>query len=307
MQIVSNQTDGMLALTRVLSPSILNCELTYMERSWIDYELASRQHLDYVRALQRLGIDVVTLPAEPEMPDAVFVEDTALILNEVAVISSPCPSRQRELGSVRPVLEQYRDVATIPAGAKFEGGDVVGNGRRLFVGQSTRTNKEGMESLQSILRPYAYELVPVEVRGCLHLSTAASYLGDDTFLVNRRWMDCSALSGYRLIDVPKEEAWAANVLSLGGFVVIPAEFPRTCELLDRLGYMVCQVEVSELLKAEAGVTCMALIFKAISSPRQLAVTRLSADENPLYAVRHHTLGKSKKRPRTGTPDMEQFV
>lgn len=306
MQIVSIQTEGLIALTRLLSPAILNCELTYMERSWIDHELAARQHMNYIQVLQRLGVDVVTLPPEPEMPDAVFVEDTALVLDEIAVISSPCTPRKRELGSMRQVLEKYREIAIIPATAKFEGGDVVGNGRRLFVGYSTRTNKDGLESLRSILQFHGYDLAPVEVRGCLHLSTAASYLGDDTFLINPEWMDCSPLSGYRLIEVPNEEPWAANVLSLGGSVLVPSAFPRTCELLDRLGYSVCPVDISELLKAEAGMTCMALIFKAFSSSRQLAQGLSSLQQSPV-AMSARRAGQSHKPLSTGTPDVEQYL
>ncbi|HKT49915.1 MAG TPA: arginine deiminase family protein [Candidatus Angelobacter sp.] len=284
MQIVSTQTEGLVALTRLLSPAILNCELTYMKRSWIDYDLAARQHLDYVRSLQRLGIDVVTLPPQPEMPDAVFVEDTALVLDEIAVISSPCAPRKHELGSMRQVLEKYREIAIIPATSKFEGGDVVGNGRRLFVGCSTRTNRDGIESLQSIVQFYGYEVVPVEISGCLHLSTAASYLGDDTFLINPQWMDCSPLSRYRLIEVPVNEPWAANVLSLGSSILVPATFPCTCDLLERLGYSVSPVDVSELLKAEAGVTCMTLIFKGLSTSMHLAPGLSSLQQTPLRSL-----------------------
>ena len=284
MQIVSTQTEGLVALTRLLSPAILNCELTYMKRSWIDYDLAARQHLDYVRSLQRLGIDVVTLPPQPEMPDAVFVEDTALVLDEIAVISSPCAPRKHELGSMRQVLEKYREIAIIPATSKFEGGDVVGNGRRLFVGCSTRTNRDGIESLQSIVQFYGYEVVPVEISGCLHLSTAASYLGDDTFLINPQWMDCSPLSRYRLIEVPVNEPWAANVLSLGSSILVPATFPCTCDLLERLGYSVSPVDVSELLKAEAGVTCMTLIFKGLPTSMHLAPGLSSLQQTPLRSL-----------------------
>lgn len=284
MQIVSTQTEGLVALTRLLSPAILNCELTYMKRSWIDYDLAARQHLDYVRSLQRLGIDVVTLPPQPEMPDAVFVEDTALVLDEIAVISSPCAPRKHELGSMRQVLEKYREIAIIPATSKFEGGDVVGNGRRLFVGCSTRTNRDGIESLQSIVQFYGYEVVPVEISGCLHLSTAASYLGDDTFLINPQWMDCFPLSRYRLIEVPVNEPWAANVLSLGSSILVPATFPCTCDLLERLGYSVSPVDVSELLKAEAGVTCMTLIFKGLPTSMHLAPGLSSLQQTPLRSL-----------------------
>ena len=255
----------MVAITRELSPAISNCELTFMERSAIDFEAAESQHADYVRLLRRLGLEVIVLPPEPDLPDSVFVEDPALVLDELAVMCSPCPSRRREIESMRSLLEEYRSIEYIPAHARFEGGDVIADGRKLFVGQSSRTDRQGLKCLEALLQPLGYQIEPAEVRHSLHLSTAASYLGDGTFLVQPKWMDVTCFSGYRCIAVPDEEPWAANVLSIGGSVILPAGQPRTAEMLQRLGYAVEAVDVSELLKAEAGVTCMGLIFNAKAS------------------------------------------
>lgn len=252
----------MLALTRVPSPTIGCCELTYLDRIPIDYEMAATQHTCYAETLRGLGLTVVDLPATPDLPDATFVEDTALVLDEIAVMASLCFSRRGETESVRQVLSRYRKTAEIAACAKLEGGDVIRDRRTLYVGQSTRTDQNGLESLSATLSVYGYNIIPVKVSHCLHLSTAASCLESDTFLVNAEWIDSRDFGEKRLIKIPEEEPWAANVLNIAGHVVIPSMFPRTCDLLDKLGYKICAIDVSELLKAEAGVTCMGLIFDA---------------------------------------------
>lgn len=250
----------MLALTRVPSPAIGRCELTYLDRIPIDYEMAARQHTCYAETLRGLGLTVVDLPAIPDLPDATFVEDTAVVLDEIAVMASPCFPRRGETDTVRQVLSKYRKTSEIASCAKLEGGDVIRDRRTLYVGQSTRTDQNGLESLSATLSFYGYTIIPVKVSHCLHLSTAASCLESDTFLVNAGWIVSRDFGQKRLINVPEEEPWAANVLNIAGQVVIPSMFPRTCDLLDKLGYKVCAINVSEFLKAEAGVTCMGLIF-----------------------------------------------
>jgi dimethylargininase len=265
MHNLSHNTVGMIALIRVPSLAIGDCELTYLQRTSIDHKVATEQHANYVEALRRLGLSVINLPATPELPDSTFVEDTAVVLDEVAVMTSPCTPRKREIDSVHQVLSRYRKIATIATNAKLEGGDVIRDGRTLYVGQSTRTNPHGLESLRAALSRYGYSIVPIEVPHCLHLSTAISCLDHETFLINSDWIDPCSFAGKRLIEVPREEPWAANVLSINGCIVVPSEFPRTADLLAKLGYSACAVDVSELLKAEAGVTCMSLIFRASSS------------------------------------------
>lgn len=252
----------MVVLTRPPSPSITACELTYMSRTKIDYEKLAEQHAAYMNVLRHLGLTVVSLPPQPALPDAVFVEDTAVVLDEVALITAPCRSRKPELASVHPVLERYRKIIFTPSSDHLEGGDVIRNQSTLYVGQSTRTNGCGLETLRSVAGPMGYTVIGVPILHCLHLSTAASYLGDNTFLVNPRWVDKAMFAGSRVIEVAEEEPWAANVLSVGGTVISPDGYPRTCHLLTRMGFNVRAVDLSELMKAEAGVTCMGLLFPA---------------------------------------------
>ncbi|MEK6320659.1 MAG: arginine deiminase family protein [Acidobacteriota bacterium] len=249
------------AITRQVSSSINDCELSFHERQPIDVAKAIAQHKAYQDCLAELGVRVVSLRAEPDLPDAVFVEDPAVVVDEVAVISvMGAPSRRPEAKSLADALSRYRPTKFLNEPATLEGGDVMRAGRRVFVGSSQRTNREGIAQLSDLLRPYDYHVQPVEVRGCLHLKSACSYIGKDTVLVNREWIDAQPLHAFELIDVPVEEPAAANALLVNGVVVLPRSFPKTRALLERRGFRVRAIDVSELQKAEAGVTCTSLIF-----------------------------------------------
>ena len=277
MQTITSESKGMVVVTRPPSPSIAACELTYMSRTKIDFEKLAEQHAAYMNVLRYLGLTVVSLPAQPALADAVFVEDTAVVLDEIALISSPCRSRKPELASVHPVLESYRKVIFMPSSDQLEGGDVIRNGNTIYVGQSTRTNNHGLETLRAVAGPLGYTVIGVPILHCLHLSTAASYLGDDTFLVNPRWIDKAVFAGYRVIEVAEDEPWAANVLSVAGTVITPAGFPRTRQLMTQAGFNVRAVDLSELLKAEAGVTCMGLLFPAEPETKNFLEEETEAD------------------------------
>jgi dimethylargininase len=254
------------AITRAVSPTINRCELSFRPRQVIDVPRAVEQHRRYEACLEELGAAVISMPAEPELPDAVFVEDPAVVVEEVAVIARlGAASRRPEAGSLALVLRQFRDLRWMQAPATLEGGDVVRAGRTLFVGASGRTNAAGVEQLAEALRPFDYEVKLVPVRGCLHLKSAWSYLGENlgerTMLVNREWADCAALAGYRLVDVPADEPEAANVLIIGDAAIVADCFPGTARILERLGWRVKALDNSELMKAEAGMTCASLLFE----------------------------------------------
>lgn len=250
-----------IALTRAVSASINQCELSFLPRQAIDLAQAQRQHDSYNEQLRRLGLTVVQLPTLDELPDAVFVEDTAVVVDEVAVAASPgAASRRPEVESAVAVLSRWRRVVRLPAGATLDGGDVVRIGRKLLVGLGGRTNPAGAAGLGQQLAPFGYQVLAVPTRDCLHLKTACSALDDRRLLVHRPWIDMSGLAGYELIDVPPEEAWAANVLVLGRDIVMPQGFPQTRELLELQGFRIHAVELSELLKAESGVTCSSIIL-----------------------------------------------
>jgi dimethylargininase len=235
--------------------------LEFLDRQPIDLAAAVEQHRQYQACLTELGAHVEILPAAPDMPDGVFVEDPAIVLDEIAVITRMgALSRRGEHDSLAGALAKYRELRHIAEPGTLEGGDVMRVGKTLYVGYSRRTNIAGIQQLAQILHPLGYFVVPVEVRGCLHLKSACCYLGEDTVLANQTWMDPDALCGLRILDV--EEARGANALRIGDTVLMPAAFPRTCELLERSGFRVRRIDNSELLKAEAGVTCTSLLFEA---------------------------------------------
>jgi dimethylargininase len=249
------------AITRAVSPAITRCELTFLKREPIDYPRAVEQHRRYEACLAELGAHVISLPAEPDYPDSMFVEDPALVLDEIAIVNPMgVESRRGECDSLARLLEQYRPLAWLREPATLEGGDVLRMGRRVFVGISPRTNAAGIEQLTDILRPFGYTVDSVELRGCMHLKSGCSALADDTILVNRKWIDTSKFDGFELVDVAACEPHAANVLRVGGTVIMAECFPETRRIAERRGYRVRSLDISELQKAESGLTCSCLLF-----------------------------------------------
>ena len=250
------------AYVRPVSRCIGQCLLTYVqEREPIDYEKAVRQHEGYVRSLEGLGVRVRLLPPAHGLPDAVFVEDTAVVVDEVAVVTQMgARPRRAEVESSAAALARHRTVRRINSDGTLEGGDVVRVGRTLYVGLSTRTNRSGVEQLRRILEPFDYQVRPVEVTGCLHLGTGVSYVGGDAVLANRAWIDISQFEGFEVLETAPGEPWAANTMLVNGTVLMPAGNPRTQEMLEARGVHVSAVDISELEKAEAGLTCLSIRF-----------------------------------------------
>jgi len=249
------------AITRNISPRFNECEITHIERAPIDLEVARRQHRDYVEALKSLGCEVLELPAEVDLPDSVFVEDTAFILPEVTVITRPgADSRKPETVSIAQALSPRTKLIYIREPATIDGGDVLVISRNIFVGLSTRSNKEAIDQLNVLLKEYGYTVKGVHLHDCLHLKSAISRVDDHTLLINRNWVDAESFTGYDLIDLDPSEPFAANCLPVGDSIIYPSSFPKTREKLENLGYKIVRVEVDELAKAEGAVTCCSLIF-----------------------------------------------
>jgi dimethylargininase len=250
-----------IAITREVSPTLADCELTHVARTPIDIDKANAQHRAYQHALASLGCRVLTLEAEPTMPDAVFVEDIAVVLDEVAVMTRPgAASRRGEGASVAEVLRRYRPLRTIEAPGTVDGGDVLRIGRTLYVGQSGRSNADGVAQLADAISEFGYRVQSVPIRGCLHLKSAVTAVRDDTLLLQPAWVDASSFPGFNIIEVDPTEEHAANVLRIGDSVVMPACFPRTGQRLCDAGIEVVTVDVSELQKAEGATTCCSLVF-----------------------------------------------
>jgi dimethylargininase len=250
-----------IAITRDVSRSLGDCELSYVDRAPIDAEHAAAQHAAYRGALESLGCKVITLAAEHELPDAVFVEDVAIVLDELAIVTRPgAPSRRVEVASVATALERFRTQKTIEAPGTIDGGDVLVIGRMIFVGVSARTNAEGIAQLRAIANGVGYAVQPVLIRGCLHLKSAVSEIDEGAVLINPDWVDRIAFAPFRQIDIDPAEPHAANALRIGDGVIYPASFPRTLRRLEDAGVRPTLVDMSELQKAEGAVTCCSLVF-----------------------------------------------
>jgi dimethylargininase len=252
----------LVALTRPVSPSLARCELTHLAREPIDVARATAQHAAYEHLLGSCGATVVRVPAAPDLPDAVFVEDTAVVLDEVAILTRPgAPSRRAETAGVAAVLAAYRPARTMTAPATLDGGDVLQLGRTLYVGRSGRTNEGGFEQLRGFVAPFGYEVVPVDFAGCLHLKSAATALTDELLLLNPAWVPAAAFRDRDALFVDERESHGANALRVGGTVIYPAQFPRTRDRLLERGLRVAVTDCSELAKAEGAVTCCSLLFE----------------------------------------------
>jgi dimethylargininase len=251
-----------IAITRGVSPSIERCELTYLEPEAINIDVAKEQHGRYERCLAELGCDVQSLPPESDLPDSVFVEDTAVVVEELALLTRPgAESRRPEIPSVAKVLGQYRRLAYVAEPGTVDGGDVLVLDRNVFIGLSGRTDEDGVRQVRAVLGPLGYTVTAVPVRACLHLKSAVGRVGPDTLLINRGWVDGKAFGDVKLIDVDPAEPRAAGALLIGDTVVYPARFKRTLERLHKAGIRTKAVEFSEIAKAEAGVTCCSLVFE----------------------------------------------
>ena len=258
---------GGKAFTRAVSPRLAECALTHLARSPIDAATAVMQHGLYEQALRAAGLEIIRLPALPEHPDGVFVEDTALLLDGHAIVTRPgAPSRAAEVHSTASGLAAHFEIHRIHSG-HVDGGDVLRIGKTLYVGVSSRTNSAGVAELRQVAAPLGFRVVIAELRACLHLKTGATLAGRDrsgalVLLYNGDAVDPRQFTGVDLMAADEGEPDAANLVSVGGQVIMPAGNPKTAMRLRERGFEVAEVDVSELQKAEAGVTCMSLLSEA---------------------------------------------
>lgn len=251
----------LLAVTRDVSPRFNECEITHIDRSPIDVAVAQSQHHGYVQALKDLGCAVLELPAEQDLPDSVFVEDTAIVFPEAALITNPgADSRRPEIESIARALIPYRELLQVKPPATVDGGDVLVLGKEIYVGMSTRSNRDAVDQMNQLLDTFGYRVHAVDLHDCLHLKTAVTRVDDKTLLINRGWVDMEHFEGYELIEVDPSEPFAANCLPINGSIIYPTAFPKTAKKLEARGYTIKPVTVDELAKAEGAVTCCSLII-----------------------------------------------
>lgn len=255
----------LLAITREVSPAIGACALTHLDRKPIDLLRAFAQHQAYQSLLAELGCTVTTLPVSPDLPDSVFVEDAAVVLDELAIITRPGhATRRREAAEILEAIKPHRSVIhTIEAPATLDGGDVLLVGRTIMVGLSSRTTVDGARQLERIATPVGYDVHTLGVEHCLHLKSACTVLDDRTLLANPGWLAGAALpSHFDVVEVHVDEPSAANVVRVGDKIICAEAYPRTRQHLEERGYDTRAIDASELAKAEGGLTCCSLIFNA---------------------------------------------
>lgn len=251
-----------IAITREVSSRFNECEITHIDRTPIDLDIARKQHHEYVQTLAKIGCQIIELDEEQDLPDSVFVEDTAFILPEVAVITRPgADSRKPETESIIQALSSYRPLVHVTAPATVDGGDVLVLGKNIYIGMSTRSTEEAVNQLQSLLDNYGYSVTGVKLTDCLHLKTAVTRVDDKTLLINKNWVDPAHFTGYELIDVEPSEPFAANCLPVKDIIIYPTTFPKTQEKLVQKGFKIVNVNLDELAKAEGAVTCCSLIIE----------------------------------------------
>ena len=227
----------------------------------IDVRLARQQHAAYCAALRAAGLALLDLAPDDGYPDGPFVQDTAVVYGDLAVIARfGVESREGEQAAVRQALRGQKRLAQIQSPATLEGGDVLHIGSRVYVGLSARTNHAGYAQLRELLEPEGATVLPLPVPDGLHLLSGCTYLGQGVLLATGIYGDVPAFSGLDVIHVPPHEAPAANALALGNTVVLPAGFPGTARRILERGFQVLPLTLTEFAKADGGVTCLSLLY-----------------------------------------------
>lgn len=248
-------------ITHLPSPHLRDCELTFLDFKQIDLAKAQKEHENYKKMLESCSANVITIDENIDFPDSVFIEDPILVFDEIAILTSMgVESRRLETKNLEKVFAKYREIKRIELPARIEGGDVLKIGKKIFVGKSARTNSDGIRALRAILTPYGYEVIGVKVSGCLHLKTGCTALDDKTILLNPQWLDTKPFEGFKQVIVPHEEPFGANILKINDTICMNEAFPRTIEMVKALGYTVKTTDITEFVKAEAGLTCMCVPF-----------------------------------------------
>jgi len=250
-----------VAITRAVSPSIASCELTHLDRVPIDVARARAQHHLYIGALTDAGYHIELLESTAETPDSVFVEDIAVVFEELAIVTRPgAASRRAEVPAVAEALAPYRRLEFIRDPGTIDGGDVLVVGRHVFIGRSTRTNGEAIAQMRRLVTPLGYTVCDVAIDDCLHLKSAVTAIDDRTVLLNPAWIGRELFRAFDIVTVDDSEAHGANALRLQDRVIMASAFPRTAERVADRGVRVVTVDASELAKAEGAVTCCSLII-----------------------------------------------
>lgn len=251
-------------IVKIPCKAMINGITDHPELGTPDYEKALAQHAAYVETLKQCGVDVTVLPADEAYPDSCFVEDPAIVTKYCAVITNPgAPSRKGETAAIEPMLGQFypKDkIFHITDPGTLEGGDVMMCGDTFYVGQSARTNAEGIRQLGEILSPFGCKVVAVLLTEVLHLKTGVVYLENNNMLTAGEFCTKPAFESYHKVEIPVEEAYAANCIWVNGKVIVPAGYPTVQAAVEALGYPVLVCDTSEFRKIDGGLSCLSLRF-----------------------------------------------
>lgn len=249
------------AIVRKPGPNLVS-GITTADLGEPDYHKAVLQHTRYVDALRDLGLKVILLEADDRFPDSVFVEDVAVCVDDLGVITRPgADSRRGEIALIEEVIHTNFDHAEhIKAPATLEGGDVMMVGDIFYVGLSERTNKEGIVQLRGIMKKYGYTVIEVPMKDLLHLKTGMSYLEHNTLLITAEMSEIDLFSSFDKIVVHPQEAYAANCIWINGTVLMPADYPITRQKIETAGYDIIEIEMTEFEKLDGGLSCLSLRF-----------------------------------------------
>jgi len=249
------------AIVRKPCPQMMN-GLTTANLGKPDYELACVQHQNYIEALSNCDIEVTVLDENNHYPDSVFIEDTALLTPNCAIVMNPgAESRRGEPKEVIPILRNYySSIEFIESPGTAEGGDIMMVGSHYYIGISSRTNQEGAGQVIQILENSGLSGSMVHMQDMLHLKTGMAYLENNNLLATGEFVTNKDFDHYNILEIDEKEAYAANSIWINDHVLMPKGFPNTNNAIKKLGYEVIAVDTSEFMKLDGGVSCLSLRF-----------------------------------------------
>lgn len=247
------------ALVRPVPNSYDKCIRTNTEG--IDVELAKKQHMEYCKALENLGLKLLWARGDDTLPDSCFVEDTAVVFGEKAVVCNmKMESRKGEVVEIAKMLEKMKKVYCIEPPATIDGGDVLKIGKEVFVGLTARTNIYAVEQLRKILENDGFNIIPVKVDGVTHFKSVCTYLGNGYVVLAEGYFNADVFKGYNRLVVPPSEQYASNCLAVNGVVLMAKGYPKTRRLIEREGFTIQELEMSEFRKGEGALTCLSILW-----------------------------------------------
>ncbi len=249
------------AIVRTPGKSIVN-GLTTAGLGRPDYKKALIQHGEYVKALQKCGLEVLILTADENYPDATFIEDVALLTPACAIVMNPgAPSRKGETAEIAAVLSDfYADIEKVKAPGTVEAGDIMMVGSHFYIGLSQRTNAHGAQQVIAILEKYGMSGSVVALEKVLHLKTGVSYLANNNLVAGGEFLAKKAFQTFNMLKIDDDECYAANCIWVNGTVLIPEGYPKAKQTIENAGYSTIAVDVSEFRKLDGGLSCLSLRF-----------------------------------------------